>query len=268
VFGIDVFEGDGRVDWAAVKNSGKTFAFVKATEGKSIKDKAFSHHWPVMKMDGIIRGAFHFFHPKTSDPTQQAHEFLNTIGKIEPGDLPPVLDVETTDGAGPATIVKAMKQWLIVVEKTIQQQTGKRIKPIIYTSPSFWNEQLGNPPDFADYPLWIAHYKVETPLIPSSFGKGNWLIHQYLADVQHVPGVERQAYLNKFNALQEGAANLRVKDIQQRLKDLEKPEFDPGDVNGIFNARTEAAVIAFQKFNNLQADGIVGPKTWVNLLWA
>ncbi len=44
MYGIDVFEGDGRVDWMAVKNSGKTFAFVRASEGVSIKDSAFSKH--------------------------------------------------------------------------------------------------------------------------------------------------------------------------------------------------------------------------------
>jgi lysozyme len=268
MYGIDVYDGDGRVDWSTVKNSGKTFAFARATEGVSIKDSNFSHHWSVMKMDGIIRGAYHFFHPLASDATKQAEEFLKTMGKLEPGDLPPVLDVEKTDGADPATVVKKMKEWLAVVEKTLQQQTGKKIKPLIYTFPSFWIETLKNPSDFANYPLWIAHFDVETPMVPSSWGKGNWLIHQYAGDVENVAGVSIRADLNKFNLFQEGATSLGVKDIQQRLKDLQKPEFDPGDVNGIFNARTKAAVIAFQKSKKLQADGIVGLKTWVTLLWA
>ena len=126
MYGIDVFEGDGRVDWAAVKNSGKTFAFVRATEGASIKDKAFSTHWPILKMDGIIRGAYHFFHPLTSDPTTQAQEFLKTLGKLAPGDLPPVIDVEITDGGGASSVIRGVKEWLGVVEPALQQQTGKK----------------------------------------------------------------------------------------------------------------------------------------------
>ena len=35
--------------------------------------------------------------------------------------------------------------------------------------------------------------------------------------------------------------------------------------DGIFGAKTEAAVIAFQKNNGLTADGICGPKTWAAL---
>ena len=268
MYGIDVYEGDGRVDWAAVKNSGKTFAFVRATEGASIKDQAFPKHWPILKMDGIIRGAYHFFHPKTSNPTTQAQEFIKTIGKFEPGDLPPVLDVEITDGAGASTVIKGAKEWLGVVEKAIEQQTGKKIKPIIYTFPNFWINTLDDPSDFADYPLWIANFDTDTPIVPSAWAGGNWLIHQYGGDVEYVPGVQYRADLNKFHSIQKGSNGSLAKNIQQKLKDLNKPEFDPGVVDGSFGDRTKNAVIAFQKSQKLQADGIVGIKTWVTLLWA
>lgn len=268
MYGIDVAETDGRVDWAAVKNSGKTFAFVKATEGKTIKDSAFPRHWSVLKMYGLPRGAYHFFH-MTSDARQQANEFLKTMGKLQPGDLPPVLDVEVADGEDSYTVVVRMKQWLSVVEQALEQQTGKKIKPIIYTAPYFWNDNLGDPHDFSDYPLWIAHYDVSEPSVPDCWGKGNWLIHQYAGDVENVPGVSGQADLNRFNSFQPGIRGSSiVKDIQQRLKDLKKPEFDPGNVDGNFASMTKNAVIAFQKSMNLQADGIVGIKTWLQLLWA
>jgi len=270
MYGIDVYDGDGRVDWAAVKNSGKTFAFVRATEGVSIKDTAFARHWSVMKMNGIIRGAYHFFHPKTSDPVQQAKEFIKTVGKFEPGDLPPVLDVESDDNgrADATTIIKGMKLWLAEVEKAILEQTGKKIKPIIYTAPYFWKDTVGNPPDFVDYPLWIAHYGVETPQVPATWGGKNWLIHQYAGDVSNIPGVSGDGDLNRFNTIQQTLSGSLIKDIQQRLKNLNKPEYDPGNVDGGFGLKTKNAIIAFQKAHNLQADGIVGVKTWVHLLWS
>ncbi len=279
MYGIDVAENDGSVNWAEVKNSGKIFAFVKATEGKTLKDGLFSHHWPTIKKYDIARGAYHFFHPRTSQPIDQAHAFLKTVGNLTPGDLPPVLDVETTDNqdvdqeqanigsTDRNNIINEIKQWLKVVEDAIQQQTGKKIRPIIYTGFNFWQNILGDPHDFADYPLWIAHYGVQTPSIPASWGSGNWLIHQYRGDVPNVPGVSNQADLNRFNSFQLGSKGSIVKGIQQRLKDFKKPEFDPVNVDGHFTSQTEKAVIAFQKSHKLQADGIVGLKTWLQLLW-
>jgi peptidoglycan hydrolase-like protein with peptidoglycan-binding domain len=41
--------------------------------------------------------------------------------------------------------------------------------------------------------------------------------------------------------------------------------FAPGAIDGIFDPRTERAVLAFQRAQGLEADGIVGPKTWAAL---
>lgn len=54
-----------------------------------------------------------------------------------------------------------------------------------------------------------------------------------------------------------------VEELQRRLGD---EGFDPGPVDGVFGRRTKAAVVAFQKANGLEADGICGPKTWRALL--
>jgi lysozyme len=262
MLGIDVADQDGRVDWTAVKNAGKTFAFVKATEGASVKDAAFPHHWPAMKAAGIIRGAYHFFHPHTSDPVLQAKEFLKTVGHWESGDLPPVLDIEIRDGVNNQAIINAAKQWLAEVEKTLLQETKRPIKPIIYTFPSFWQE-LGNPSDFAAYPLWIANYRTQQPQIPSTW-QGEYLIHQFLDDVPGVSGVSGKADLNRFKELQLGDSGLSVKKIQQKLTDI---KLYTAAIDGHFTESVRNAVISFQTSKGLQADGIVGIKTWVSLLW-
>ena len=46
------------------------------------------------------------------------------------------------------------------------------VKPMIYSSPNFWQTNMGNTPWFADhgYPLWIAHWGVSAPIVPA----GNW----------------------------------------------------------------------------------------------
>ncbi|MEP0914746.1 family 10 glycosylhydrolase [Leptolyngbya sp. GB1-A1] len=49
--------------------------------------------------------------------------------------------------------------------------------------------------------------------------------------------------------------------VQKLLKDLGKPKFDPGDVDGIFGTKTETAVKNFQTDQSLTVDGKVGANT-------
>lgn len=60
------------------------------------------------------------------------------------------------------------------------------------------------------------------------------------------------------STLKEGSSGTRVKELQQRLKDL---GYYKGSVDGKFGAGTTAAVKAFQKANNLTADGKAGTNT-------
>ena len=53
-----------------------------------------------------------------------------------------------------------------------------------------------------------------------------------------------------------------VKTLQEKLN---AKGFDSGNVDGIFGAKTYAAVTAFQKANGLGVDGIVGKLTWAKL---
>ncbi len=54
-----------------------------------------------------------------------------------------------------------------------------------------------------------------------------------------------------------------VKAVQAALK---AAGFDPKGTDGTFGPNTEAAVKAYQKANDLEADGIVGPITWAKLM--
>lgn len=62
--------------------------------------------------------------------------------------------------------------------------------------------------------------------------------------------------------LKEGAQGHPVRRLQERLKEL---GFDPGGVDGDMGPKTVAAVKRFQKSKGLQADGVVGPRTWTQL---
>jgi lysozyme len=171
VLGIDVSNHNPPINWQTVKSSKILFAFAKATDGETYQDRAFMRNWLGMKEVGIIRGAYHFFRPLKS-PQEQVKNFLSFV-KFQPSDLPPVLDVESWPeyveeewkGIKINQRIVAVKAWLDEVE----QKTGE--KPIIYTSPSFWEEYMNNTQDFTDHPLWIAHY---TPNAKPDVPANNW----------------------------------------------------------------------------------------------
>lgn len=190
VRGIDVSKYQGDIDWNAVASSGIAFAFMKATEGLTFIDASFRSNWAGAAAARVLRGAYHFFRP-ARDAVQQADNFIQTVGMLGQGDLPPVLDIEVADGMGAAAILDAAGVWLSRVE----QRLGR--KPIIYTYPDFWRSQLGNSSRFASYPLWIAHYtSAAAPTIPG--GWTTWTLWQR-TDKGHADGITGNVDLDVFN---------------------------------------------------------------------
>jgi lysozyme len=190
--GIDVSHYDGTIDWAQVKASGRAFAVAKATEGTTYTDPTFAANWAAMPQHGIVRSAYHFFH-SNDDPTTQANFFLSVMGPLQPGDLPPTLDLEVTDNQPAATITATAITWL----DTVAAATGT--KPILYASPSFISGTLGSPAGLENHAtLWVANWGVTCPDVPAPFtGFSFW---QY-SDSGTVPGISGSSNvdLDRFN---------------------------------------------------------------------
>jgi lysozyme len=127
VKGIDVSYYQGTINWTAVKNDGVKFAFIRVSDGLNTIDNKFATNWSGSRAAGVKHGAYQFFRP-SQDPIAQADLLLAKIGsKLEPDDLPPVIDVEASDGQSAATITTKVKKWVAHVKAA----TGR--DPIIYT---------------------------------------------------------------------------------------------------------------------------------------
>lgn len=196
VQGIDVSHFQGTVDWKQVAQAGMSFAFAKATEGITYTDPQFATNWAGMQSAGLLRGAYHFFEAN-DDATSQAQHFLATV-QLAAGDLPPVLDVETTAGMSDSQIWSGVSTWLQIVE----QETGRQ--PILYTAPGFWNT---HEPHLAltSYPLWLADYAAQ-PTLPD--GWTTWLFWQH-SQTGSVAGVTGSVDLDLFNGTLEQLQGLR-----------------------------------------------------------
>jgi lysozyme len=162
VEGIDVFDGQGSIDWAAVQADGVRFAMIKATQGTYDTQSTFSSNWAGSRAAGLRRGAYHFFDP-TEDGVAQAAYFLSVVGTLHADDLPPMLDLECPDGdancldpgesgqAPPADIRPRIQGFLSTVEKA----TGK--KPLVYTFASYFVQSGVDATGLDAYPLFIAY---------------------------------------------------------------------------------------------------------------
>ncbi|WP_448272256.1 glycoside hydrolase family 25 protein [Nostoc sp. DSM 114160] len=181
VEGIDVSDYSENIDWEKVKSQGIHFAYAKVNYGTYKQDTRFASYWPAIKKAGIIRGAYLFFRPSEEvDP--QVKMFAQAL-EIEPGDLPPVVDIEQdyynhgqNDHWDDLSSTEKLNK-ITNVLTAVEVATG--YKPIIYTGPSFWDDKIKTS-RFADYDLWIAHFDTNTPTIP-----GGWefqTFHQYKGD--------------------------------------------------------------------------------------
>lgn len=201
VHGIDISHYQGNVNWKMLKQTRQgqfpiQFIFMKATEGGDFSDKRFVANFDSAKAHGFIRGAYHFYNPKT-DVNKQADFFINSV-KLEPGDLPPVLDIEKK-GKDMKKLQADLKHWL----RRVESHYG--VKPIIYASYKFKTKYL-NDSVFNSYPYWIAHYYVDSVAY-----KGDWKFWQH-TDVGTLPGIKEQVDLNIFNGGMEGLDALRIKE--------------------------------------------------------
>ena len=201
VHGIDISHYQGDINWKMLEQTRQgqfpvQFIFMKATEGGDYSDKRFVANFDSAKAHGFIRGAYHFYNPKT-DVNKQADFFINSV-KLEPGDLPPVLDIEKK-GKDIPKLQADLKHWL----RRIENHYG--VKPIIYASYKFKNRYL-NDSVFNSYPYWIAHYYVDSVQY-----KGDWKFWQH-TDVGTLPGIKEQVDLNIFNGGLEGLNALRIKE--------------------------------------------------------
>ncbi len=183
--GVDVSHHQKVIEWDSVINQKPVdFAFVKATEGHDFVDSLFCRNWDALKRLGIRRGAYHFFRAYGCGD-EQANLFLSHVDML-PGDIAPVLDIECLDGIKPEVLVMEAKIWLEIVEK----QLG--VKPIIYSNQHFYETYLAGQLD--GFPLWIARYSDEKPLLTS--GK-NWDFWQF-SNEGCVDGICKKVDLNVF----------------------------------------------------------------------
>ena len=201
VHGIDVSHHQGEIDWkrlsvATFRDRPINFVFMKATEGGDFVDDSFLQNFVVARECGMVRGAYHFFLPDVPADVQ-ARNFISQV-KLQPGDLPPVLDVEVMGKGGVKQLQQGVSTWLSIVERHYG------VAPIIYASYKFKTKYLDDPL-LSNYPYWIAHYYVDDLEY-----KGAWKFWQH-TDRGRLEGIDTHVDLNVFNGNLEELMQLTIR---------------------------------------------------------
>lgn len=190
VKGIDVSHNNGTIDWQKVAAAGVSFAFAKATEGDDFSDPKFSLNCEGIQSSGIICGAYHFFRPG-QDAGAQADNFLKVVQGQDSRVVLPALDVEVNDSKDAGNIIAGVQAWMDAVAESLN------CRPILYTSASFWNLNVGGSGQFSAYPLWVAHYTFNSkPNIPTGFS--DYAIWQFTEDGA-IDGIAGNVDFDRYN---------------------------------------------------------------------
>lgn len=186
-FGIDISHYQGHILWDSIQNINDKFpldfVFIRATMGEKGKDRDFKKNWLGASDRSKIKGAYHYYRPNENS-LKQARNFIRQV-KLQPGDLPPVLDIEELPrNQSMADLQKGLKRWLTEVEQHY------KIKPILYSGDSYYTDFLER--EFSHYVLWIANYNfwIESP-------KEHWDFWQF-SERGTVNGIATPVDLNMY----------------------------------------------------------------------
>lgn len=176
--GIDV--NGQTVDWAQVAASGRTFAYIKTTEGVTWTSGRIAAQYDGAKKAGLKVGPYHYF--RARDGAEQVDHFLASLDGRD-WDLPPCLDIEELDHQTPAATVSSILACVDAMPKDF----------LIYTMPGFWNTLPSLTLDVHGMNLWVATWGPHP--LPCK-GLPEPVLWQYSATAS-VPGFPGHADVNR-----------------------------------------------------------------------
>ncbi|MGZ0040044.1 glycoside hydrolase family 25 protein [Paenibacillus ottowii] len=190
--GIDVSRYQGTIDWKRVRADGKSFAFIKASQGQRYIDPTFITNAKGIRAACILLGAYHFVDATTVNAAKaEARHFaevLDQVGGAKALDLPAVMDYENNPGGlSSAAIHEIALAFLTEFERV------SGCKPMVYTGNAFaahFKAPLGS------YKLWIARYSSTRVPSDTTLWK-NWDLWQY-SDSGRVEGIQGPVDLNVY----------------------------------------------------------------------
>jgi lysozyme len=193
-------------NWGDVAKQKVRFVYVKASQGQSVKDRAFSSNVPQIASAGLDLGAYHFF-TSDADADDQAKNFLAAINPVLSSmTLLPSLDLEWDPGPmrddcpndavikirrSNTEVILRCDKWAFVTADEIIKRANKWLdaiklifgkEPVLYTSAAWWKPRIGKKDRIQEVHaklIWVADYSTgglatETPGVPTGAAWSLW----------------------------------------------------------------------------------------------
>ena len=171
--GADLSYWQGAVDFGKLASK-VNFAYLRCGYGNDSIDPRALEYINGCNDNGIPFGLYWYLKPG-KDWRRHVDSFAN---KSHLGALPPVMDVEETGGLSKQDLVG----WLEKFVAHYEQASGRQLA--IYTSPGFWNTNVGKTNWARNRKLWVAHWTTRAaPTLPAEWVDINqprpWTFWQY-----------------------------------------------------------------------------------------
>lgn len=270
-FGIDCAQWQGVIDWEKVKKDGVKFAILKVTQKNNTVEKAFERNYAGCAKQGIPVGVYRYVYAKTAAAATAEAKAIVSVLKGRKAPCGVWLDMEDKSLR---KLGKSALTAVIAAERKVLEAAGYQVG--VYCSQDWYEHVLDV--DKLDMPFWMARYGTNNgrqktkPCVKRRHTLWGW---QY-SSVGRVSGISGSVDVNvayqapgtvtggaaASDLLRKGDRGEAVKLLQQRLTicgwNL--------TADGIWGAKTDSAVRAYQYKAGLTVDGIVGPKTQTKLI--
>lgn len=200
VFGIDISHHQKNVNWDKVKNEGVQFAFLKATEGGSFKDKQFLINVENAKKANIDIGAYHYFTFCKSAEEQFAN-FSESIDSITMN-FPPVIDLEFIGNCKLSVPEDTIRARIDALSTMLENKYGR--KPVYYSTYDFINHFYSN--EKIENPIWIKDISGKPRLM-----NGNEIVFWQFTNEGVIDGITGNVDINVFWGNSEDYMQFKIK---------------------------------------------------------
>lgn len=169
--GIDVYTGQGVIDWKKVADSGIRFAMIKATQGRgetaatmklrNFTDSKFARNITEASAAGLMVGVWHWLTAKTvAEAEEEADYFVKVISPYRDKiTLWAAADVESERYLGSLKPVELTA----ITKAFLNRLSRNEYKVMLYTNPNFLKYRF-TANAFGDVDIWLAHYNVAKPM--------------------------------------------------------------------------------------------------------